>query len=331
MADTRTQPLCIYCGTARPASTEICPTCGRGWIDSHIAQPEPRSGTELLVAPSDLQPYPSIEHENLPLTPMVEPRRRTGLIVTAAAVIVAIGAFIVMANLNGADDEAAATTTTVAGSTTTTPSDSTSEPAAATTTTAAVESSTTTEATTSTTTTEPPAPAIESIGDPIPLTEVGLGAFALGPFDFELDAAEPLGRLVATFGQPDTVAAADATWGLCEGDTGRVVQWGPLAVITAVVDGQELLGGYRLMAPADTSGHPAASLTTLSGIALGDSVTRLREIYANSTIDYPVTVDGATVYRLLRSSDDRVLLWGPVTGDEIIAGIYSPRVCDGGP
>lgn len=331
MADTRTQPLCIYCGTARPASTGTCPTCGRAWIDSLIAEPQRRADSEHSLAPSELQPYPSIEHENLPLTPMPEPQRRTGLIVAAAAVLVAVGALIVVANLNGAGDEVAASTTTVAASTTTTPSDATSEPPEATTTTAIVESSTTTEAATTTTTTEAPAPAIDAIGDPIPLSEIGLGAFALGPFDFEVAAAEPLGRLAATFGQPDAVAAADAAWGLCEDDTGRVIQWGPLSVITVVVDGQELLGGYRLIGSDDTSDHPAASLTTLSGIALGDTVTRLREVYANSTIDYPMTVEGATVYRLLRSSDDAVLLWGPVTGDETIAGIYSPRACDGGP
>ena len=29
-------PLCVFCGAARPAEVEICPECGRPWIDERI-------------------------------------------------------------------------------------------------------------------------------------------------------------------------------------------------------------------------------------------------------------------------------------------------------
>jgi hypothetical protein len=172
-------------------------------------------------------------------------------------------------------------------------------------------------------------PVLEAIGDPVPISELSLGAFAIGPFDFDAPAADPIGRLVATFGQPDAVAAADASWGLCPSDSGRAITWGPLAIVTRGID-DEVLVAYRLgpFAGIDTE-HPAAPMATLSGLAVGDTTQQLEAIYANSTVEF-TDVDGVASFRLLRSSDDRLLLWGPVV-DDVVAGIYSPRPCDQGP
>ena len=183
--------------------------------------------------------------------------------------------------------------------------------------------------TTTSTTTTAPLPLLEAIGDAVPIAELSLGAFAIGPFDFDAPAANPIGRLVATFGQPDELRAADESWGLCEGEAGRAITWGPLTVVTRGTD-DEILVAYRLgpLAPSD-AGHPAAAMTTLSGLAVGDTTQQVETIYANSTVDY-TDVDGVASFRLLRSNDDRLLLWGPVV-DAAVAGIYSPRPCDQGP
>jgi hypothetical protein len=45
-------PICVYCGTPRPADETLCPTCGKPWIDTTI-QTKPASGaTPPAVAPA---------------------------------------------------------------------------------------------------------------------------------------------------------------------------------------------------------------------------------------------------------------------------------------
>ena len=73
-------------------------------------------------------------------------------------------------------------------------------------------------------------------------------------------------------------------------------------------------------------------MTTLSGLALGDTVADLEGIYPGFDITYR-EVDGALSFVLVRS-DGATLLWGPVSSgdaDGTVDGIYSPMPCDGGP
>ncbi|MFV2001111.1 MAG: hypothetical protein ACC654_12180, partial [Acidimicrobiia bacterium] len=40
-------PVCVHCGTARPADETLCPTCGKPWIDTTIESAAP------VVAPPE--------------------------------------------------------------------------------------------------------------------------------------------------------------------------------------------------------------------------------------------------------------------------------------
>ena len=74
-------------------------------------------------------------------------------------------------------------------------------------------------------------------------------------------------------------------------------------------------------------------ITSRSGLAVGDTISRINAIYTQSGLGF-VEIEGIPHFVLLRSTDSATLLWGPVTGtddDGVILGIYSPRSCDGGP
>lgn len=179
-------------------------------------------------------------------------------------------------------------------------------------------------------TTEPPIP---SLGDPIPLDELTLGAFSLGPLDFGSTDTNALGRLVATFGQLDSVEAIGEANGLCPTESGRAARFGWLTVLVRDEAGTEVLVAYRLGQPDSADeGHPTATLQTISGAAIGDTAARWNDIYGTSIVR-TVEIDGGPVLLLLRSSDERTLLWGPLSTDAPAAmqGINSPRPCDGGP
>ena len=184
--------------------------------------------------------------------------------------------------------------------------------------------------TTTTTTTEPP---IQALGDPIALEDLTLGAFSLGPLDFGDADISALGRLVATFGQPDDVTPIGEAEGLCPTESGRSARFGWLTVLVRDEAGTEVLVAYRLEEPVDAvPGHPTADLRTISGAAIGDTSAEWNAIYGTSIVRTG-EVDGSPVLLLLRSSDERTLLWGPLSQDEptVMLGIYSPRPCDGGP
>jgi hypothetical protein len=156
-----------------------------------------------------------------------------------------------------------------------------------------------------------------------------LGAFALGPFQFDTGAY--LGRLVATLGQPESRTDTGADLGLCPEEQGTGYTWGALTAIFRLEDEQEILVGYRL----DDTGtdHPTQQLTSRSGLELGDTIERLDAIYLQSGLALE-ELDGTPTFMLLRSSDSTTLLWGPVSGldtSDVVRGIYSPRACDGGP
>ena len=184
--------------------------------------------------------------------------------------------------------------------------------------------------TTTTTTTEPP---VQALGDPIALEDLTLGAFSLGPLDFGDADISALGRLVATFGQPDDVSPIGEAEGLCPTESGRSARFGWLTVLLRDEAGTEVLVAYRLEEPADAvPGHPTADLRTISSAAIGATAAEWNAIYGTSIVRTG-EVDGTPVLLLLRSSDERTLLWGPLSQDEptVMLGIYSPRPCDGGP
>lgn len=181
------------------------------------------------------------------------------------------------------------------------------------------------------TVTTPPAVAgpFAAVGDPIPVSELTLGAFAIGPIDFGDE--DGLGMLVASLDQPDAVTLInDGTLGLCSGEPGFAAVWGPFTALFTGTPETGALAGYRLA--VQPGGHATSALTTLSGLQVGETVADLESVYAGFTIGYE-QIDGVLGFILLRS-DGATLLWGPVTSaeaDGTVEGIYSPRPCDAGP
>ena len=158
-----------------------------------------------------------------------------------------------------------------------------------------------------------------------------LGAFALGPLRFGSSGDYAAGRLVATFGQPDFRLTADESWGLCATATGRVLQWGGLSAIFRQDGDSEIFVGYRYVGAPIEGGE---GLRTISGLEPGATLDAAQARYLSSVITTGTLEDGTAIFLLLRSSDHRTLLWGPLGGaDEAptIEGIYSYRSCDRGP
>jgi hypothetical protein len=314
---------CVFCGTPRPTTKAICPTCGRTWIDTRVGEELP----PLVSTPAE-----RMDSEQ-PTTPLTEPlvagtgrsRRPWGLALGVVIGVAAVYAIVFgLVIKDGGNGEAAGTTTTLASGTTGAPS--TSNPST-TTTPQTTTSAAPTTTTSSTTTTVPP---IDAIGSPIPLQDLTLGAFALGPLRFG-EGDSSLGRLVASLGQPDTLQPAGTAVGLCEGDPGFTATWGGFTAIFSGTEENGILVGYRLDDTAPDA--PTHGMKTISGLALGDTLARLDSIYveSGSTVE---TIDGSPYFLLLRSSDNATLLWGPVSApgpDGIVEGIYSRRSCDLGP
>ncbi len=198
----------------------------------------------------------------------------------------------------------------------------TSAPVAATTTPPATDPPPTTspppESTTiaPTTTSSVPQLGLPPPGDAVALSDLGLGAFALGVLDFDDPADDVIATLLATFGPADTYEEISAGYGLC--GAGSIARWGPL---TAVFDEGRFVA-YRL--EGGQPEHEASDLATLSGARLGDDMERLEAIYAR--FDTQVT---DARYTVNRQSDGRILLWGPVV-DGAVGGIYSANPCDAG-
>jgi hypothetical protein len=259
--------------------------------------------------------------------------RPWGLLIGVVAGLVVIF-FLFKVALGGNEDQSASqSTTTVATESTagTTSSTSTTSPPTTTTTAATTTTATTTTTTTSTTTTTTTTlPQIEAVGDPVPISDLTLGAFALGPFSFDASTSY-LGRLVASLGQPDSRREVGTDMGLCEGDTGVAYAWGGLTAIFRVDNDAEILVGYRLISTGGD--EPTQHITTKSGLALGHTIEKLNAIYLQSGVAF-ANIDGKPHFILLRSTDNATLLWGPVSSTDstgIVEGIYSPRPCDRGP
>ncbi len=136
---------------------------------------------------------------------------------------------------------------------------------------------------------------------------------------------------MATFGQPQARLEADDSWGLCPAGTGRVLQWGGLSAIFRNDGDRELFVGYRYEGAPVAGGN---GLQTISGLEPGITIEDAQRLYLSSVVTSGTLEDGSPIFLLLRSSDRRTLLWGPVgSGDEAptIEGIYSYRSCDRGP
>ena len=320
-------PRCLYCDTPRPPSEARCPQCGHPWIDATIAEaiapPVKPDGADVIEVPVS-----GVEIQGVGRRRWVFP-----VAITAGAVAVYAIVFAVLLDRTGRDPEPSppdAAPSTVASDP---PVTSIQQPATTPTSppeTTLAPTTTRPPTTTTTTTTEPPIPAL---GDPIALEDLTLGAFSLGPLDFGDTDISALGRLVATFGQPDEVSTIGEAEGLCPTESGRSARFGWLTVLVRDEAGTDVLVGYRLEEPAEAvPGHPTADLRTISGAGIGDTETEWNAIYRTSIVRR-TEIEGMPMLLLLRSSDERTLLWGPLSQDEPAAmlGIYSPRPCDGGP
>jgi hypothetical protein len=266
-------------------------------------------------------PLPPMEDPTLP--PATPPRSPllTGLIVALLLAVVSVAFF----QLLGSDDEPTASASTTTVSTTT------AAPGETTSTTSPDAGSTTTVAS------APPAsfdPYVAS-GEAIPPEQLTLAVDGIGPIAFGSPAAEAVGRLIASLGEPTTDSGpvtSTGAFGACEGEMERIVRWGPLvAVVVIDPDGTEVFGGYRLdLQYGDILSSAATDLATVSGLKAGDSVLTLEDIYSNFRIQYVVVPGLDTTFQLFGSSGAQ-LLWGPVTSeadDGTVLGIYAPDACE---
>jgi len=305
----------------------ICPTCKRTWIDTKIGEELPALTPATVAVSAEERPVdPGMD---MPPPPDESPRRPWGLLVGVLLGLAIVWVLFSGVFSNDGDDTAASTTAAPTATTATEPT-TTTEPETSTTTTTSPSTTTTTTTSTTTTTTTTTLPPIEAEGAPVPVEDLTLGAFALGPFSF--NAGTPyLGRLVASLGQPDGMSTAGTEFGLCADEEGVAYSWDGFVAIFRVEGESEVLVGYQLSQTG--TDHPAQSIRSRSGLKVGDTLERLEAIYLQSGLAFD-EIDGTTHFILLRSSDNATLLWGPVTSSEpsgVIEGIYSPRACDGGP
>lgn len=270
------------------------------------------------------EPLPALEDPALP--PATPPRSPllTGLILGLLLVVLSIAVF----NLTR-DDETGTTDATDTTVAVTEPGDGNGEP----TETTAADDGATTE-TTSTTTTAAPIDfdPYQAVGQPLALGDLTLQTAGIGEIRLGTDAADAVGKLVATLGEPTSDTGpitSTGEYGACEGGTVRIVKFGALAAIVVIdTDGTETFAGYRLDLTYDEAATSVAvDLETLSGLKLGYSVTQLRDIYSAFDVEIVTDPDYGRVFEL-RGTSGNLLLWGPVldSGDEgtdTIMGIYS--------
>lgn len=293
----RTQP------PSRPDDTS--PYAQLGEIEGDLGDPEwplggPQGGEPPRVPPSSLPPF------------------LVGLIVGIALAAVSIVGFLVFRRDDGGTAAPATVVTTVASTTT-----------------SATGSTVTTVVipTTAPTVTTLPAVPISAIGDPLLLEDLAMGSSGLGDLRFGGDGDTTLGRLVATFGQPDEdtgtyISTGDL--GTCDGDPVRFVRWGPLGAIILNPDATSSFAAYRLDLAFGDLESLAADLRTVSGLRAGDSVADLESTYGDTfNVTYEVDPDSGLEF-LLRADDGSLLLHGPVTSvdpDGRVGGIFSPDAC----
>ncbi len=272
------------------------------------------TGTESVPALED----PAAPQATRPRSPLL-----TGLIVGLLLVVLSIAAFQLIGQDDEEDPTAGAPTSSLSpgdGGTTVPPVDTTAEPGG------------------TTATTAPSAgvelPEFVATGQPVPISDLTLAVDSIGPINLGTSAPRSVGRLVASLGAPDEDSGAvisTGAYGACEGDTERIVRWGPFVVVVIVDDDRtQTLGGYRLDLSYGGFNSPTADLQTLSGLQLGNSVAQLERIYDGFDIQYLAHPELENIFELRSANTGNLLLWGPVSSaDEtgFIRGIYSPDAC----
>ena len=322
-------PICIHCGTPRPADESLCPTCGKPWIDTKIdpsestppETPAPSTDTpdtaELPVAPIPAPPPADLDDTGEFFfedwtDPPEEKRRRTAVwlipVLIVALAAAAVWAFVFL------DSGTATTTTTVAALPETTTSQTTP-------TTTTESSNRATESTTTTTISFAQPSDWEALGEATPTDELTLKAAGIGPIAIGSSARDVAGALTASLGEADSAGLA-----MCSDQESYWLQWGALR---AFFDGDKADSVFIEYRYEDIDAvEPHAILMTLSGVALGDTVAGLQSTYASYTVSFEV-IDSQDYFRL--SDGGELLLWGPVTDTEptgTIQGIYSPSSCE---
>lgn len=330
MTDTSSNlPVCIHCGTPRPADETLCPNCGKPWIDVSISDATPTTGEVAVAAAtastdrqsaSEPPPPPSsddtgeFDFDDWTLPPDPKPSKAKWLIPLLLLIAVVSLWALVFVDRDATDTRgtvaAADTTTTLATPSTTALGTATTQP------------QTTTSSTTTTTVAYPAAGAWETTGDPIAVPELKLKASGVGPVTFGSSITDSAGAFVASLGQAD---ASGLDSDLCASEEWYWLEWGGLrAVFDGYTDDARFIA-YRYENAGQDESSPM--LETLSGIRLGDTVESLQATYTSYTVSFEV-IDGKDHFRLTDGGE--LLLWGPVTSTEpqgTVEGIYSPDPC----
>lgn len=344
---------CIHCGTERPVDEELCPSCGRPWIDGPVDEAPAAAAVAASDASASDTPASDTDAEDASASdtdasdtaadagaagaaagavagsaklddtgeftfddwtlPPEKPKSKAVWLIPVLLLVAAIAVW----TLVFLDDDG--TTVTTSASPTTTEAATQTDP----TTTSSPDTTTTTAAPTTTVVAYPPPESWESVGEPIDTTDLTLKAAGIGPLEFGLTIEEAAGRLTASLGEAETAGVE----GLCPPDESYFLQWGELVAIFDGFDPDSLFVSYRY---EDVGSDTELGLATLSGLQLGDTVAELKQIYSTFTITFEV-IEGQDHFRLLDGGE--LLLWGPVTSDEdsgLILGIYSPTACDSG-
>lgn len=265
------------------------------------------------------EPLPPLEDPGVPAAMPPRSPLLTGLVLGLLLVVVSIALFQL---LSGGEDDPA---DPVAGGGTDVSAPTDSIPGSS------VPPTEDGSATTAATVPAAAAPPYVASGEPVPIADLLLAVDGVGPIKFGEPAASAVGRLVASLGDPDSDTGpqlAVGEWGVCEGDTERVVQWGPFAAIVVVdPDGAETFAAYRLDFSLGGFSSEAADLETLSGLKAGASLRQLEQIYADFEVRTLEDPDIGTTWELISTNTGNLLLWGPLTADDTVRGIYSPDAC----
>lgn len=247
MSDTTSNlPICIHCGTPRPADESLCPTCGKPWIDVRITPPtEPAvppvapaagavAGAAAVAAtspppvpppgPEDLAPHDTGEFGLDDWTLPPDPPKSKAIWLVPIILVLAVGGFWAYVAFSGGST--GDTTTTTADTTTTTAAQDT------TTTSESQDTTTTTQGTTTTIAAFPPASSWPAAGDPVDQVDLTLMAAGIGPIDFGTTLADSSGILVASLGEAEAAGDDD----VCFPEEAYWLQWGSLR---AIFDGYE--------------------------------------------------------------------------------------------
>jgi hypothetical protein len=282
-----------------------------GWTDPYSDLVD-TGGVPPLV-PGQPQTTPNGQPPGSPLL--------TGLIIGLLLVALSVAVF----QLFGAEDDgtAAGTTTTTTEGTSTTTTEGTST-------------------TTSSTTTLPSTDPYPPVEPPILAEDFKLMTDGLRINDndikdliFGTEADLAVGRLVASFGP----ATQDTGWqtstgqyGVCAGDLERVVIFDTFAAIVTKSGGQEIFNGYRNdLTSGGGLGTDPASIETLSGLVIGDTVETMQTIYESQRVVFGTDPKLGPIYEVNSAASGIQLLWGPVEGEDNtdrVIGIYAPDVCN---